>query len=100
MHFEPEELVWIIVGIVSIYSGISRYSTMNNPYQWRYTKESLKKFSKIYRDGLCIIGVLMFVEALFIALGLPRIFTGLDVAAMAIVGIYVFIAFKKVLVRD
>lgn len=97
MHFNIAELVWAVLGAYAIYSGVSKYKSFQNTYMYKYTKESILKFAKIYCACLCSIGIFLLWGAVIYIFRLPYILVMVNVVLMFMAGVIVFIAYKKVL---
>lgn len=96
MNFDISELVWALCGVYAIFSGLTKFKD-KDAYKYKYTAESLIRFAKTYKICMCIIGVIMLWGAVIKLLGLPYLLTLINIVALIIAGVIVFIAYKKIL---
>ena len=100
MHFDISIAVWAGLGIYALYTGIKRWRQKNAANIYRYTKESVARFSKWYGILVSLIGIFLLWGVVLKLFWLPYILTLINVLCVVAAGIALFIAYKKVLVES
>ena len=91
MNFDISIVVWGLLGAYAIFTGIKRGKQKNAANIYKYTRESVDKFSKCYCVCLVIIGLLLLLGALFKLLRLSIIFSLINTVLVFMTGIAFYI---------